>query len=136
MKLIPFITINLALFSTSVFSNTIVSSCPSLNTIENINYTFSATNTSGSWIGVATQGNSGNITSFREAVIYDAQPLKLNKCAYNLENGVVDLYLDENRDQEISISNYQDSWPSFSSGWFTSFECRGAAEDCQFEFEN
>ena len=136
MKLTPFLTLNLAFFSVSIFANTIVSTCPSLDTIENVNFTYSASNSSGGWIGIATQGNSGDITSFREALVYDLQPLILQKCTYNLENGLVDMYLDENRDKEISILNYQDSWPKLGGGWFDLFECRGKAEDCQFEFED
>ncbi|WP_339386914.1 DUF3757 domain-containing protein [Vibrio caribbeanicus] len=132
VKLIVFISC----FSTasSVFANTVLS-CPEPESITVINHTYSSYNLAGNWIGLASPGNRGEVLSFKEALIYDFQPLKLQKCTYNLDNkGLVDLFLDENRDRAISITQYQSQWQRVNGAWYDSFECRTQAGDCQFEF--
>ncbi len=131
MKLKTVLAIGLATLTTPALAN--VASCPEPESISVAHFTYTASNEAGDWIGIASQRNRGSIVSFREAVIFDLQPRKLQKCTYNLSDGVVDLYMDENRDTPVSIDNYESGWERMTGGWFDVFECRGSASSCQFE---
>ncbi|MCG9786742.1 DUF3757 domain-containing protein [Vibrio mediterranei] len=138
----PIIVITvLGMLSPPVYAQMTVASCPPPFSIKVINASYSGYNNIGSWFGVVIPASeySGNVTSFRSVTVFgsDGIPLKLHRCSYNLENGIVDLFLVGDRHRHVSIENYSSHWKSvYLGGWINVYECRDDAESCLFDIED
>lgn len=106
--------------------------CPDPNDIMKSGHVYGA---SIDWMGFTHSASTGRIVSFKEALVYDLQPLQLQKCTYNLERGgYVDMFSFNNFANEISITPYMEHWDRVSGLWFDAFICRGQAQNCAFDY--
>lgn len=105
--------------------------CPS---VENIFHIAGQYGAAPNWVGIAYDPSAGDIVSFREALVYNLQPMRFQKCTYNTERGFVDLYPFNSLDAKISIEPYIEHWPRVQGFWFDAFICTGDPRNCQFDY--
>lgn len=120
-----------ALIGASLAFNANAQHCPPVESIFHIAGQYGA---APSWVGIAYGPRAGDVVSFKEALVYDLQPLRFQKCTYNTERGFVDMYPFNRLDAEISITPYSEHWPLVEGFWFGAFICTGDPRDCQYDY--